>query len=101
MLREYLNVMGHSGERERLEHISTQLQHTRTKEQVITTAIEIVGSVFVYCAFKELKKWQKIFEEIWSLAIIWLYQHWSCPHFINNIFGSSHLSQENKGNSTL
>lgn len=53
MLREYLNVMGHSGERERLEHISTQLQHTRTKEQVITTAIEIVGSVFVYCAFKE------------------------------------------------
>lgn len=34
MLREYLNVMGHSEERERLEHISTQLQHTRTKEQV-------------------------------------------------------------------
>ncbi|KAL2101051.1 hypothetical protein ACEWY4_002812 [Coilia grayii] len=34
MLREYLNVMGQSEERERLEHISTQLQHTRTKEQV-------------------------------------------------------------------
>ncbi|KAF7698085.1 hypothetical protein HF521_004595 [Silurus meridionalis] len=34
MLREYLNVMGDSEERERLEHISTQLQHTRTKEQV-------------------------------------------------------------------
>lgn len=38
MLREYLNVMGHSEERERLEHISTQLQHTRTKEQVLITA---------------------------------------------------------------
>lgn len=34
MLREYLNVMGHNEECERLEHISTQLQHTRTKEQV-------------------------------------------------------------------
>ncbi|KAK2829397.1 hypothetical protein Q7C36_017387 [Tachysurus vachellii] len=34
MLREYLNVMGHSEERERLEHISTQLQQTHTKEQV-------------------------------------------------------------------
>ncbi|XP_010872821.1 ankyrin repeat domain-containing protein 54 [Esox lucius] len=34
MLREYLNVMGQSEARERLEHISTQLQHTRTKEQV-------------------------------------------------------------------
>ncbi|KAG5279878.1 hypothetical protein AALO_G00082540 [Alosa alosa] len=34
MLREYLNVMGQSEDRERLEHISTQLQHTRTKEQV-------------------------------------------------------------------
>lgn len=34
MLREYLNVMGQSEAKERLEHISTQLQHTRTKEQV-------------------------------------------------------------------
>lgn len=34
MLREYLNVMGHSEAKERLEHISTQLQQTRTKEQV-------------------------------------------------------------------
>ncbi|KAL0993047.1 hypothetical protein UPYG_G00102590 [Umbra pygmaea] len=34
MLREYLNVMGQSEARERLEDISTQLQHTRTKEQV-------------------------------------------------------------------
>lgn len=34
MLREYLNVMGQSEERERLEHISTQLQHTCTKQQV-------------------------------------------------------------------
>ncbi|XP_028841518.1 ankyrin repeat domain-containing protein 54 [Denticeps clupeoides] len=34
MLREYLNIMGQSEDRERLEHISTQLQHTRTKEQV-------------------------------------------------------------------
>ncbi|XP_030649676.1 ankyrin repeat domain-containing protein 54 [Chanos chanos] len=34
MLMEYLNVMGQSEERERLEHINTQLQHTRTKEQV-------------------------------------------------------------------
>ncbi|XP_071387356.1 ankyrin repeat domain-containing protein 54 [Centroberyx affinis] len=34
MLREYLNLMGQSEARERLEHISTQLQHTRTKEQV-------------------------------------------------------------------
>ncbi|KAJ8253982.1 hypothetical protein COCON_G00205940 [Conger conger] len=34
MLREYLNVVGQSEERERLEHISTQLQHTRTKAQV-------------------------------------------------------------------
>ncbi|XP_029621339.1 ankyrin repeat domain-containing protein 54 isoform X1 [Salmo trutta] len=34
MLREYLNVMGQSEARERLDHISTQLQHTRTKEQV-------------------------------------------------------------------
>ncbi|KAL7860418.1 hypothetical protein AOLI_G00167670 [Acnodon oligacanthus] len=34
MLREYLNVMGQNEEREKLEHISTQLQHTRTKEQV-------------------------------------------------------------------
>lgn len=34
MLREYLNLMGQSEATERLEHISTQLQHTRTKEQV-------------------------------------------------------------------
>lgn len=34
MLREYLNVMGQREAQERLEHISTQLQHTRTKEQV-------------------------------------------------------------------
>ncbi|XP_077474907.1 ankyrin repeat domain-containing protein 54 [Stigmatopora argus] len=34
MLREYLNVMGQSEAKERLEHISSQLQHTRTKEQV-------------------------------------------------------------------
>lgn len=34
MLREYLNLMGQSEARERLDHISTQLQHTRTKEQV-------------------------------------------------------------------
>ncbi|XP_045077566.1 ankyrin repeat domain-containing protein 54-like [Coregonus clupeaformis] len=34
MLREYLNVMGQSEARERLDHISSQLQHTRTKEQV-------------------------------------------------------------------
>ncbi|KAF6723020.1 Ankyrin repeat domain-containing protein 54 [Oryzias melastigma] len=34
MLREYLNLMGQSEARERLEHISTRLQHTRTKEQV-------------------------------------------------------------------
>ncbi|XP_029364903.1 ankyrin repeat domain-containing protein 54 [Echeneis naucrates] len=34
MLREYLNLMGQSEAKERLEHISTQLQHTRTKEQV-------------------------------------------------------------------
>ncbi|XP_068606273.1 ankyrin repeat domain-containing protein 54 [Brachionichthys hirsutus] len=34
MLREYLNLMGQSEARDRLEHISTQLQHTRTKEQV-------------------------------------------------------------------
>ncbi|XP_028268599.1 ankyrin repeat domain-containing protein 54 [Parambassis ranga] len=34
MLIEYLNSMGQSEAKERLEHISTQLQHTRTKEQV-------------------------------------------------------------------
>ncbi|KAM9391928.1 ankyrin repeat domain-containing protein 54 [Pholidichthys leucotaenia] len=34
MLMEYLNSMGQSEAKERLEHISTQLQHTRTKEQV-------------------------------------------------------------------
>ncbi|XP_020514572.1 ankyrin repeat domain-containing protein 54 [Labrus bergylta] len=34
MLREYLNSMGQSEAKERLEHISTQLLHTRTKEQV-------------------------------------------------------------------
>lgn len=34
MLREYLNSMGQSEAKERLEHISTQLQQTRTKEQV-------------------------------------------------------------------
>lgn len=34
MLREYLNLMGQSEAKERLEHISTQLRHTRTKEQV-------------------------------------------------------------------
>ncbi|AWP18497.1 putative ankyrin repeat domain-containing protein 54 [Scophthalmus maximus] len=34
MLREYLNLMGQSEAKERLERISTQLQHTRTKEQV-------------------------------------------------------------------
>ncbi|XP_056143980.1 ankyrin repeat domain-containing protein 54 [Lampris incognitus] len=34
MLREYLNLMGQSEARERLEHISTQLQQTHTKEQV-------------------------------------------------------------------
>ncbi|XP_053194172.1 ankyrin repeat domain-containing protein 54 [Scomber japonicus] len=34
MLREYLNLMGQSEAKERLEHISTQLQQTRTKEQV-------------------------------------------------------------------
>ncbi|XP_051987434.1 ankyrin repeat domain-containing protein 54 [Xyrauchen texanus] len=34
MLREYLNIMGQSEEREKLEHISTQLQNTRTREQV-------------------------------------------------------------------
>ena len=37
MLREYLNLMGQSEAKERLEHISTQLQHTRTKEQVRPT----------------------------------------------------------------
>lgn len=34
MLREYLNLMGQSEAKERLEHISTQLQHTHTREQV-------------------------------------------------------------------
>lgn len=34
MLREYLNVMGQREAKERLEHISAQLQHTCTKEQV-------------------------------------------------------------------
>ncbi|XP_012723336.2 ankyrin repeat domain-containing protein 54 [Fundulus heteroclitus] len=34
MLREYLNLMGQSEAKERLEHISTQLQHTRTRQQV-------------------------------------------------------------------
>ncbi|XP_006805158.1 ankyrin repeat domain-containing protein 54 [Neolamprologus brichardi] len=34
MLREYLNLMGQSEAKERLEHISTQLEHTCTKEQV-------------------------------------------------------------------
>ncbi|XP_030194568.1 ankyrin repeat domain-containing protein 54 [Gadus morhua] len=34
MLREYLNLMGHSDARERLDHISSRLQHTRTKQQV-------------------------------------------------------------------
>ncbi|XP_051573206.1 ankyrin repeat domain-containing protein 54-like [Myxocyprinus asiaticus] len=34
MLREYLNIMGQSEEREKLEHISNQLQNTRTREQV-------------------------------------------------------------------
>ncbi|XP_052397794.1 ankyrin repeat domain-containing protein 54-like [Carassius gibelio] len=34
MLREYLNVMGQSEEREKLEHISNQLQNTCTREQV-------------------------------------------------------------------
>lgn len=34
MLREYLNVMGQREAKERLEHISAQLQHTHTKEQV-------------------------------------------------------------------
>ncbi|CAN9505366.1 unnamed protein product [Ophioblennius macclurei] len=34
MLIEYLNLMGQSEAKERLEHISTQLQHTQTKEQV-------------------------------------------------------------------
>ncbi|XP_028310565.1 ankyrin repeat domain-containing protein 54 isoform X2 [Gouania willdenowi] len=37
MLREYLNLMGQSEAKERLEHISTQLQHTRTKEQLLLT----------------------------------------------------------------
>lgn len=37
MLREYLNLMGQSEAKERLEHISTRLQHTRTKEQVRPT----------------------------------------------------------------
>lgn len=43
MLREYLNVLGQSEAKERLEHISTQLQHTRTKEQVRTTFSQISG----------------------------------------------------------
>ncbi|KAG1925352.1 ankyrin repeat domain-containing protein [Pimephales promelas] len=34
MLREYLNIMGQSEEREKLEHISNQLQNTRTRQQV-------------------------------------------------------------------
>ncbi|CAL8270907.1 unnamed protein product [Lota lota] len=34
MLREYLNLMGHSDSRDRLDHISSRLQHTRTKQQV-------------------------------------------------------------------
>lgn len=34
MLREYLNLMGHSDARQRLDHISSRLQHTRTKQQV-------------------------------------------------------------------
>ncbi|XP_048847258.1 ankyrin repeat domain-containing protein 54 [Brienomyrus brachyistius] len=34
MLREYLNAIGQSEDRERLDRISTQLQHTRTKAQV-------------------------------------------------------------------
>uniref|UniRef100_A0A671S661 Ankyrin repeat domain-containing protein 54 n=1 Tax=Sinocyclocheilus anshuiensis TaxID=1608454 RepID=A0A671S661_9TELE len=34
MLREYLNIMGQSEEREKLEHISNQLQNTRTREQM-------------------------------------------------------------------
>ncbi|XP_073698764.1 ankyrin repeat domain-containing protein 54 [Garra rufa] len=34
MLRAYLNIMGQSEEREKLEHISNQLQNTRTREQV-------------------------------------------------------------------
>lgn len=34
MLREYLNLLGQREAKERLEHISAQLQDTRTKEQV-------------------------------------------------------------------
>uniref|UniRef100_A0A1A8DJI2 Ankyrin repeat domain-containing protein 54 n=1 Tax=Nothobranchius kadleci TaxID=1051664 RepID=A0A1A8DJI2_NOTKA len=34
MLREYLKLVGQSEAKERLEHISTQLQQTRTREQV-------------------------------------------------------------------
>lgn len=34
MLREYLNIMGQNEEKEKLEHISNQLQNTRTREQV-------------------------------------------------------------------
>ncbi|KAG7459496.1 hypothetical protein MATL_G00211330 [Megalops atlanticus] len=34
MLREYLNALGQNEERERLDHISSRLQHTRTKAQV-------------------------------------------------------------------
>ncbi|XP_051904783.1 ankyrin repeat domain-containing protein 54 [Hippocampus zosterae] len=34
MLREYLNLMGQSEAKERLEHISSQLQRMRTKEEV-------------------------------------------------------------------
>ncbi len=55
MLREYLNIMGQSEEREKLEHISNQLQSTRTREQVkqqlsqVLVPFDTLNSTFLFC----------------------------------------------------
>lgn len=54
MLREYLNVMGQREAKESLEHISAQLQHTRTKEQVTPSYPKFVLFLFYSSAKLQL-----------------------------------------------
>lgn len=56
MLREYLNVMGQREAKERLEHISAQLQHTHTREQV-TQPYPIILNVFFSRILKKKYKY--------------------------------------------
>lgn len=70
MLREYLNVMGQREAKERLEHISAQLQHTRTKEQVKPSYPIFV--LFIFDSTARLQLSNLVFDLLFKIFYIML-----------------------------